>query len=85
MLSMRARGRGRMTAASAFLTADDVERLTRRIRYSAQRRVLDAMGIRYLKAANGEPLVRADALDADARPARNSGPRWERIGAKPAA
>ena len=47
-----------------FLPAADVVRLTGgRERFSAQRRALDRMGIRYTVAANGEPLVRVDALD----------------------
>ena len=65
-----------------FLTPDELERLTGgRKRFSAQRRALDRMGIRYVTAANGEPLVRADALDAKPRAAQRSGPRWELIGA----
>lgn len=65
-----------------FLPPADVVRLTGgRTRYSAQRRALDRMGIRYTVAANGEPLVRADALDAKPRAAQRSGPRWELIGA----
>lgn len=59
-----------------FLARSDVERITKRVRYSAQRRQLDAMGIKYRQAADGEPLVPLDALDAKAKPARNSGPRW---------
>lgn len=71
---------------SAFLTAEDVLRLTGRKRYTAQRRVLAQMGIHYIPAANGEPLVRAAALDAAPQSGRNRGPRWDRIGeaAKPA-
>lgn len=63
-----------------FLPAADVVRLTGgRERFSAQRRALDRMGIRYTVAANGEPLVRVDALDGKPRAAQRSGPRWELI------
>ena len=70
-----------------FLPAEDVQRITKRTRYSAQRRALARMGYAYTVAANGEPLVRWDALDAATKKARNAGPRWDRIGepAKPAA
>lgn len=64
-----------------FLTADELARLTGRVRYSAQRKALDGLGIRYVRAATGEPLVRADALDEPAGPARNRSPRWDRLNA----
>lgn len=67
---------------SAFLPRSEVERLTKRVKFSAQRRALARMGIRFVPAADGEPLVRADALDGKPAPARNSSPRWERIGEK---
>lgn len=63
-----------------FLTAADIRRLTGRVRYSAQRRALDSLGVRYTKAATGEPLVRFDALDSPPAKARNGGPHWDRIG-----
>ena len=66
---------------SAFLSAEDVRRITGKKRYSAQRRVLDARHIRYTQAENGEPLVRESDLDAKEGPARNRGPNWDRIGA----
>jgi Domain of unknown function (DUF4224) len=62
-----------------FLTPEDLERLTGKRRFSAQRRVLDALGIRYVRAATGEPLVRADALDAKAA-GKPTGHRWDMIG-----
>ncbi len=64
-----------------LLTADELARLTGRVRYSAQRKALDGLGIRYVRAATGEPLVRADALDDRAGSARNRGPKWERLNA----
>lgn len=66
---------------SAFLTADDVARLTARKKFSAQRRKLDELGIRYTEAANGAPLVRPADLDASRAGARNRGPRWDKIAA----
>jgi hypothetical protein len=64
-----------------FLSPADLSRLTGRTRYAAQRRALDRLGIRYTLAATGEPLVREDALDGSGKPARNSGPRWDRLNA----
>jgi hypothetical protein len=66
---------------SAFLSAADVELLTKRKRFTAQRKALDALGIRYVKAADGEPLVRTADLDVKSRPAQRMGPRWHLIGA----
>lgn len=64
-----------------FLTPAELERLTGgRKRFAAQRRALDRLSIRYITAANGEPLVRASDLDAKPRPAQRSGPRWHLIG-----
>lgn len=59
-----------------FLTPDDVARLTGRKRFSAQRRALDALGIRYTRAATGEPLVRADALEGGRK---RREPRFDRM------
>jgi Domain of unknown function (DUF4224) len=64
-----------------FLSAADLRRLTGRVRYSAQRRALDQLGIHYTKAATGEPLVRPADLDGSGTKARNSGPKWDRIAA----
>lgn len=65
-----------------FLTAEELYRVTRKRRYSAQRRALDRLGVRFVPAANGEPLVQSDALDAAGKPAHRarSGHRWDRIG-----
>lgn len=55
-----------------FLPAADVVRLTGgRERYSAQRRALDRMGIRYVTAANGD-------LDVDDHNAARNGRRLRR-------
>jgi hypothetical protein len=71
---------------SAFLDTEDVQRITGCVRYTAQRRKLAKLGIAYIVAANGEPLVRPEALDAKPRTERNIGPRWDRWNetAKPA-
>ncbi len=62
-----------------FLTAAEVARLTKRQKYAAQRRALDALGIPYTQAADGEPLVRERDLDGGQEQGRNSGPNWERM------
>lgn len=69
---------------SLFLAAEDVQRLTGKVRYGAQCRVLAARGFRFLRAGvngDGEPLVRRDDVDADGKPAQRSavGHRWDRI------
>lgn len=68
-----------IAAAAAWLTAAEVERLTGRKRWTAQRRQLKALGIKHIIAATGEPLVRASDLDADGKPAQR-GHRWDMIG-----
>jgi len=40
-----------------YLTQHELYRLTKRQRYSAQRRALDWMGWHYVPAPDGEPLV----------------------------
>lgn len=62
-----------------FLTADDIARLTKKVRPSAQRRALDKLGITYRPSAAGEPLVRLADLDGSPGKARNGGPHWDRI------
>ncbi len=63
-----------------FLSRAEVERLSGKRRFSAQRRALDALKIPYTRAATGEPLVRADALDAKPKAGQRQGHRWDRIG-----
>lgn len=53
-----------------FADREIVNRLTGRVRFRAQRRVLDAMGIRYTLAATGEPLILASALAGAPDPAQ---------------
>lgn len=57
-----------------FLTAAEVVRLTGRVRFKAQRRILDGLGIRYIVAGTGEPLVRegTEITAAMQRPQRPS-------------
>lgn len=62
---------------SLFLSPDELRRATGKRRFKAQCAALDAMGVRYVKAASGEPLVRPDALDSAPKGARNRGPRWD--------
>jgi hypothetical protein len=61
----------------SFLPQTDIVRLTKKVRFSAQRRALDRLGYRYTLAADGEPLVRTEALDG--KPAMIRAPRWDRI------
>ncbi|WP_082806182.1 DUF4224 domain-containing protein [Marichromatium gracile] len=42
---------------SAFLSEEDIKRMTKRVRPSAQRRALDRMGVRYLTRPDGRPIV----------------------------
>lgn len=63
-----------------FLTTEDVRRLTGKTRYTAQRRALTLLGIRFTVAATGEPLVRQEALDGSPAKSRNT-PRWHLINA----
>lgn len=62
-----------------FLTPAEVQRLTGRKRFAAQRRALDRLRITYTVAATGEPLVRPAALDGTAGRAQSRGPRWDRL------
>lgn len=72
---------------SAWLTSDELRRLTGRTRYTAQRRELERRKVKYVASSSGEPLVRPDdAFDGSAikaqspRSARHTEPRWDRIG-----
>jgi len=60
-----------------FLPQSDVVRLTKKRRFRAQCRALERLGYTYTLADDGEPLVRADALDGQGKAARNRGPRWD--------
>ena len=64
-----------------FLSRLDVVRLTKRERYSAQRRALDRLGVRYTVAADGEPLVSEVAIDGAGRAAHPRVPKWHRLSA----
>lgn len=67
-----------------WLSADELRRLTGKVRYKAQCRALARRKIPFKPAANGEPLVRSDwdrPLDAREKAAhRHEGQRWDRIG-----
>lgn len=68
---------------SVFLSSEDLHRLTGKTRYTAQRRALDRLGIKYVKAATGEPLVRSDQLDKQPGRPAYIGPRWDLIASPP--
>lgn len=63
-----------------LLTAEELHRLTGKVRYTAQRKELDRLKVPYRRAASGEPLVRLSALDAEGKPKQPAGHRWDRIG-----
>ena len=46
-----------VATTSAFLSREDLVRLTSKVRFKAQCKALDTLGIRYSKAWSGEPLV----------------------------
>jgi hypothetical protein len=62
-----------------FVAPEVLQRLTGKVRYSAQRKILDERRIRYIVAESGEPLVRPEALDDATGRARHRGPKWERL------
>lgn len=62
-----------------FLTPDDVQRLTGKKRFSAQRRVLDGLGVPYTTAVTGEPLVAETAITEGKGKKRT--PRWDLVNA----
>jgi hypothetical protein len=64
-----------------FLARADVQRLTKCTRYAAQRRALDALGVRYTVVADGEPLVPAATVDGSPAQAQHRAPKWHRISA----
>lgn len=66
-----------------YLSPDEVVRLTRKKRWSAQCKALEVMGIRFRRAGakqDGEPLVRSDAVDSTGKPRHRAEHRWDRIG-----
>jgi hypothetical protein len=66
---------------SVFLTPEDLALLCDGLTQpAAQRRELDRLGIRYIPARNGAPLVCREWLDDYGRPAQRSAHRWDRIG-----
>ena len=66
-----------------WLSPEEVERITRKKRWTAQCRALREAGIPFRRAGakgDGEPLVRTEDVDADGKPAQRRGHRWDRIG-----
>ena len=57
----------------------DVRRFTKRYRFAAMCRALASMGVPFIRAADGEPLVRQEDLDGTPRRARNDAPRFHLI------
>ncbi len=66
-----------------WLIDDELILLTAAKRFSAQRRRLDTMGIPYISAHNGRPLVSRDTIGQRRKP-RAFTPNWEALHAKTA-
>lgn len=67
---------------SIWLTAEEVQELTARKRWSAQCRALAAMGVPFRPNAAGRPLVERAAVEKAARSnakVSRRGPNWEAI------
>lgn len=63
-----------------WLTADEVETLTNRKRWSAQARKLATMGIPFRPSAEGRPLVERSAIFTETtRTAVQKAPRWDKL------
>lgn len=72
---------------SIWLTAEEVQELTARKRWSAQCRALQRMGVAFRPNAAGRPLVERAAVEKAARTgksAKRSEPDWEALGGKAA-
>ncbi len=67
--------------ADAWLTTIEVAELTARKRWSAQRKALTAMGVKFTPNAAGRPLVPRDAVlgTAGSRQPRKAAPDWSAI------
>lgn len=66
--------------SDAFLTPQEVHRLTGNKRHKAQAARLKELGYRFILAGTGEPLVRWSDLDESGKPAQRRGHRWDRMG-----
>lgn len=69
--------------SDAFLTDEEVYRLTKKKRRPARVRELTRLGYKqdehFILASDGEPLVLRDKLDAKNKPAQRRGHRWDRL------
>jgi len=67
--------------SSCWLTYDEVAELTARKRWSAQRKALVAMGVKFTPNAAGRPLVARDAVfgATGQRQPRKAEPDWSAI------
>ena len=55
-----------------FLSHEEVGELTGRVRYTAQRRALRAMGIEHWVRPDGRPMVARASIDRPAEPRRRT-------------
>jgi len=60
-----------------FASPEIIKRVTNRVRFTAQRRMLEKMGIPYLEGATGEPLVDRRRLVPDTVIPDTRGPRMD--------
>lgn len=60
-----------------FANRETIQRVTNRVKFTAQRRMLDRMGIPYLTGAEGEPLVDRRRLVPEAAQPDPRGPRLD--------
>lgn len=65
-----------------WLTPDEVKQLTAKTRWSAQRKALTAMGVRFMPNAVGRPLVERAAVlkDKPAPKVTRKGPDFSSLG-----
>lgn len=64
---------------SDWLSHEDIITMTAAKRFTAQRKRLSEMGVPFLQAWNGRPLVQRDTIGYRARTPRKHTPNWEAI------
>lgn len=64
---------------SDWLSNDDIITMTAAKRFTAQRKRLSDMGIPFMQAWNGRPLVQRDTIGQRTRMPRTHTPNWEGI------
>jgi hypothetical protein len=62
-----------------WMTKEEIYRLTKRKKFTAQCKALDRLGIKYRRADDGEPLVPREVGEGKAAGARKGHLRWHLI------